>query len=223
MLTFQRDLSASDFSHPLLGDVIRADTQLRVKPEIGDDLLSDGGEWGGLQHASQMISRRFPSLARGYMYHVPKTLSVSLMHEASVMWEDELTEAATRGFRRSARGMGDVEISWLVGFLRVERWREALLWSWAVARMGGESGLWTEAEREELKRVLKMGRSDVDYVTVHRAERSTLVDMEGINLQMGWASPRETHYGFCERTSNLDRSVTDAISLNGRRDASAER
>lgn len=145
-----------------------------------------------------MISRRFPSLSRGYMYHVPKTLSVSLMHEASVMWEDELTEAATRGFRRSARGMGDVEISWLVGFLRVERWREALLWSWAIARMGGESGLWEAAEREELKRVLRVNRSDRHHVVVRRADRSTVADMESINQKMGWAGAKQTRHVFCE-------------------------
>lgn len=132
------------------------------------------------------------------MYHVPKALTVSLMHEASVMWEDELTEAATRGFRRSMRGIGDVEISWLVGFLRVERWREALLWSWAVARMGGESGIWREESREEVKRVLRMTATDVQAVMVHRGVRSTLADLEGVNQKMDWESARQTQYTFCQ-------------------------
>lgn len=214
MLTSQAELSSSDFSHPLLGDVIRADAGLLVKPEIGDDLLSTGGEWGGLQHASQMISRRFPSLARGYMYHVPKSLSVSLMHEASVIWEDELTEAATRGFRRSMRGMGDVEISWLVGFLRVERWREALLWSWAVARMGGESGLWGQEAREEVKRVLRMTTTKVNAVMVHRQPRKTLADLEAINQKMEWETARRTAYFFCEFLNcHVGRSAN--VSLDG--------
>jgi 3-O-alpha-D-mannopyranosyl-alpha-D-mannopyranose xylosylphosphotransferase len=179
--------------------VIRADTGLLVKPEMTPDLVSTAGEWGGLQHASQMISRRFPSLSRGYMYHIPKALTLSLTHEASVMWEDELTEAATRGFRRSERGIGDIEMSWLVGFLRVERWREALLWSWAVARLGGESGTWDESAREEVTRVLEVSSLEVDSVLITQGPRKTLEDVWEINTQMGWESPHRTVYTFCKR------------------------
>ena len=191
-------MSPADFHHPLLGDVIRADGSLLVRPEMTADLVSSGGEWGGLQHASQMISRRFPSFSRGYMYHIPKALTLSLTHEASVMWEDELTEAATRGFRRSERGIGDIEMSWLVGFLRVERWREALLWTWTVAKMGGENGFWEEKEKEELKRILEITRHDIDDVLITKKERKTLEDIGRINSKMGWDDPRQTTYTFCE-------------------------
>ncbi len=191
-------MAPTDFHHPMLGDVIRADGSLLVKPRMTEELVSTAGEWGGLQHASQMISRRFPSFSRGYMYHIPKALTLSLTHEASVMWEDELTEAATRGFRRSERGIGDIEMSWLVGFLRVERWREALLWSWAVARMGGESGYWGEAERGELERVLDITTTEVDSVLIEKGERKTLVDILEIEKTMGWEHAKQTAYTFCE-------------------------
>lgn len=195
--------------------MLRIDGGLLVKPEVTPDLYSTSGEWGGLQHASQMISRRFPAKRRGYMHHVPKSLSVSLAHEASVMWEDELTEAASRGFRRSSRGIADVEMSWLAGYMRVERWREALLWSWAVARLGGENGLWGANEKQELRGMLGINDDLSQDIIVERGVRTTLDTIETINGLMGWDDPKGTRYTWCEFSLRLLGPYTDD-SLDGR-------
>ena len=65
-----------------------------------------------------------------------------------MMWAGE------RGFRKSHRGKGDLEMSWLISHLKVERWREALIWVWAVGRVGGQEGVWGDKAREEIKGLL---------------------------------------------------------------------
>ncbi|OCF45807.1 hypothetical protein I317_00295 [Kwoniella heveanensis CBS 569] len=202
-----RDLSSSDFRHPLLGNVLRLDDGLMVSPLFdGATQTSDGGEWGALNHAAVLLSRRFPEKKRGYMHHLPKTVSKSILHEASVMFQDELSLATTRGFRESQRGGGDVEMAWLTTHMRIERWREALLWSWAVAKIGGVDGRWGESARAELKEILGMqeGEGDEkDHVNLSRGPRKTLEDIDGINAQVGWEGPRASDYIFSSMDGHL--------------------
>ncbi|RSH92244.1 hypothetical protein EHS25_008659 [Saitozyma podzolica] len=214
-------LSASDFHHPLLGTVVRFEPspQLLVKPVFTPDLLSTPGEWGGLQHASLLLSKRFPSRPRMYMHHMPKALTRSLVQEASVMFAEDLTKAATRAFRESRRGEGDVEIAWLVTHLGVERWREALLWSWAVAKVGGEAGEWGDGAREEVRGVLKIkagGEGEVeDEVMVVKGKRSTLGNVAAITKRAGWGMPRKSTYTFSSMDGHLPpRPDIDIISTS---------
>ena len=209
------DLAPTDFHHPLLGNVIRLDGRMVVKPEVTPDLFSTPGEWGGLQHASQLISGRFPKHARGYLHHMPKALTVSLVHEASVMFEESLTAAATRGFRRSSRGLADIEMHWLVSYLRIERWREALLWSWAVARLGGLNGVWDGNARREIGNMLNLLSPPTDLVIVKRNERKTLHDIERISQLGGWDKPKKTKYIFCMSSHLLAQAKTN-LSFHGR-------
>jgi 3-O-alpha-D-mannopyranosyl-alpha-D-mannopyranose xylosylphosphotransferase len=190
-------MSAADFHNPLYGSILRLDPGLTVSPNLPPTLYSTSGEWGGLQHASQLLSARFPHRPRLYMHHMPKALSKSLVHEASVMFARDLSEAATRGFRESMRGTADIEMAWLVGHLGIERWREALLWTWAVAKVGGVKGVWGEEARKEVRRVLNV-RGDVGQVTVIKGERETLGDLENVMGQAGWEMPKRTEYRFCK-------------------------
>jgi 3-O-alpha-D-mannopyranosyl-alpha-D-mannopyranose xylosylphosphotransferase len=134
------------------------------------------------------------------MHHMPKSLTRSLVQEASVMFAEDLTMAATRTFRESRRGVADVEIAWLVSHLGVERWREALLWSWAVAKVGGAKGIWGKEAREEVRRVMGVKEGQVGgNVKITRGERKTLEDIERVTKQAGWELPEKTTYLFCER------------------------
>ena len=194
-------MSKTDFSHPLLGLVVRLDPapQVLVRPVVTPDLFSTPGEWGGLTHASMLLSRRFPERSRMYEHHMPKGLSRSTVHEASIMFADDLTVAATRGFRESKRGLADVEMAWLVTHLRVERWREALLWTWAVAKVGGAKGVWDREAREEVQRLLSVEDGQEDEVLVTKGLRVTLDDAADVMAQAGWDAPTSTQYVFCER------------------------
>ncbi|ORX33950.1 hypothetical protein BD324DRAFT_643648 [Kockovaella imperatae] len=202
---FLNSLNHADFQHPLLGTVLRMDPGpgLRVKPVVTPDLKSSPGEWGGLQHAAMLIKNRFTDQKRMYMAHMPKALTLSLTHEASVMFGVELSEAATRGFRQSQRGVADVEMSWLVSHLRIERWREGLLWTWVVARLGGQDGIWGKQAKAEMSELLGINSSEIDEVIIEKGPRETLADLEQINKNAGWDSTEFTKYYY----SSFDGTV----------------
>ena len=219
----QHPLTSADFHHPLLGNTLRfeASPNLLVSPVIPTELRSSPGEWGGLHHAAFLLSRRFPTPEKGRMYihHLPKVLSVSLLDEASILFAESLSLSATRGFRRSKRGLADVEMGWLVSQLRMERWREALLWSFIVGKMGGNDGLWGAYEREEVKRVLRgagaqeTGPNGEKTIMVNRPERETRYN--AIESQSnGWAKPYGSLLTFCKSPSaSLLEQIADVPSL----------
>ena len=107
-------------------------------------------------HSSRFLARRFGYRGRPYIAHAPKIMSVPLMHELSLgMWRKEFSETARRPLRgmnghyggrgghhgsAHSRGGDDVHSSFLFGNYVVERWREALLWTWVVARIGAGTG-----------------------------------------------------------------------------------
>jgi 3-O-alpha-D-mannopyranosyl-alpha-D-mannopyranose xylosylphosphotransferase len=176
-------VSNADFHHPLLGPALRLDPSrsFLVNSDIPPSLQSPPGEWGGLQHANVLLSGRFASRLRMYIHHLPKALRKSLVDEASILFSHKLADASTRGFRESKRGRADVEMTWLVSHFGIERWREALLWSFIVARVGGVDGVWSETSRTELNRVLGLNKgANTAEVVVEKSTRETLKDVDHI-------------------------------------------
>lgn len=127
-------------------------------------------------------------------------------------------------------GEGDVQMQWLLTSLRVERWREALLWTWVVANMGTISGShdrWDDATRTAIKDMFGFTENDNDVVKieVHRGERWTLEPgrMQKAFEQAGWEAPKATEFLFC-KLSLLYLTCTCCLfndSLDGRYYASA--
>lgn len=76
------------------------------------------------------------------MVHVAKTVSPSLLQEIHHIWKDEFATTALHRFR----GQRDVYTTFLHSHYLVERWRELLLWSWVVAKIGGDDDSWTEED-----------------------------------------------------------------------------
>ena len=168
--------------------------------------LNGPGENGGLYHANSLLSQRFPKRLRQYTSHVPKVISRELHHEMSLMFREPLTTSGIRRFRESSVGHGDVQTLWLTMHLRIERWREALLWSFAVAGMGtiGEWGVWGRDARDHLRHLFGLveGDENVVQIEVHKGERSTLRDwrMEHHFQRAGWEAPKATQMVFSEQT-----------------------
>lgn len=194
-------VSPADFYSSLYGSVFRIDTsaRLNVQSSISSQDIASSGEWGGLHHANSLLSTRFPNRARHYLHHLPKTTSLSMFREAYRMFGQDLDFAATRPFRESIRGHGDIEIGFLIPYLRMERWREALLWSWTVARMGSlddsQPGNWSEPARQELIRVLKVDSLGLNSsVEVTRPVRNSHDDLNANFERMGWTPPLATKY-----------------------------
>jgi len=84
----------------------------------------------------------------------------------------------------------------------VERWREALLWTYVVANMGTREGHWGSVAREEIKDMFGLTDQDDDVIKieVHRGERWTLETgrMQKAFGQAGWESPKATEFLFCK-------------------------
>lgn len=135
------------------GPVIRFDYSLPIWPHDPSEGAPDG-EWRPLERSSYMLSLRFGYRGRPYTAHAPKLLSSPLLHEMSAgMWRGSFGETAGRPFRglnpnpldeddrrrgeMGRKGGDDVHPGYIFGNFVVERWREALLWSWVVARIGG--------------------------------------------------------------------------------------
>lgn len=97
----------------------------------------------------------FLHLINSDLVHVAKSLSHPLLLETNAIWRDDYDFSSKRRFRETSGGkVGDLNTAWLSSWLLVERARESVLWVWAVARIGGQDGVWGKAERAEVKRML---------------------------------------------------------------------
>ena len=198
---------------------------MQVKPVLDPDIAKEGGENGGLFHANWLISQRFPKRLRHYASHVPKVIQKALHHEANLMFPEAFAESGMRRFREKDQGPGDLQSLWLTiwlgvsvssaclssippqrGLLRspadiqrkVERWREALLWTFSVAGLGtiGEFGMWDSAGRQHLCNIFGLTEDDEDVVSIEvkKGQRSTLKDWrsEQVFQNAGWEEPKST-------------------------------
>ena len=108
---------------------------------------------GSLRHANHLLSRRFPKRLRPYLLHGPKVVVKAIHKEVGEAFAADIEIARTRRFRESRTGNGSISFHWLCASWQVERWREALLWSLLVARLGQETdpaavleGVWSTSE-----------------------------------------------------------------------------
>lgn len=80
-----------------------------------------------------------------------------------------------------------------------------MLWTWIVANIGGQDGVWGDEARETISHFFGLTAEDeaVGSIEVHRGERWTLEDdrVRDIFEGAGWASPKATQYMFCEHFS----------------------
>ncbi|RSH79984.1 Xanthine phosphoribosyltransferase 1 [Apiotrichum porosum] len=213
-----RPHAVSDFHSPLYGNVVRFDWGWfqQVRPVLEEARFNDAGELGGLWHANYLLSQRFPHRLRPYFAHAPKIITRSLHHEASIMFQEALTISGSRRFREVKFGEGDVQMQWLLTALRVERWREALLWTWAVANLGGANGQWGDDSRAAIKNLFELGKGDEDVVQieVHRGERKTLQSMKETFGKAGWAAPKATDFKFSSMDGHIPRILKPGSNEN---------
>lgn len=113
------NLTGADVGAPFLGPAFRIQTDLRVdaaspssvgasqlhpRPTCAtptDLLLAGGGtdgEWASLRHANWLLNRRFGPRSRGYLAHIPKTMSAPVLHEIGRIWHAELLEVRKMPF-----------------------------------------------------------------------------------------------------------------------------
>ena len=125
-------------------------------------------------------------------------MSVTLLNEMAETFSDAFARTGARPMRavwRNGEG-GDVHPGFMFAHYIVERWREGLLWSWAVARMGGDDDSWDAgAAWQELR------GGDAATLWVGRIVRESLSDALQQLWRAGYESPGASFYFFSEHSS----------------------
>ena len=95
----------------------------------------------------EILGKRFGRRRRPYIQHEAKSVSMALLQELALVWPEAI--AKTHAFRETEAGDGDYYQMFMFTHYLVERAREALLWTWAVGRVGGIDNSWGEREAEQ--------------------------------------------------------------------------
>lgn len=182
-------------------------------------------------HTRTPIGDRFAARYRPYAVHQSRTFTRSLVSELSLLWASDLALTSKRPFRGMSGGAGggdgEVYVGFLYGGYLIERYREHLLWSWMVGKIGtsitsddSKNNKWTLAHARAAWSDLGGSLSDTlgktkedDVLKVARADgqrekRTTLdpervgkvvSDEEGILVRVGpGVQGMKTRYMFCE-------------------------
>lgn len=197
-------LSRSDFYSPLFGTVFRMQNHVRVSSTPkGTSKADPDGEWPSLTYANWLLDQRFGQRIRPYLAHFVKTYSAPLLEEVASIWGDELTESAGVRLRGVGRGTA-LGLAFFTSNYVVERHREALLWSFLVARSDRDSsGEYSTDERrallEEIGFTSQMSNSTL--LVVPEPLRLPIDEIEVMLTKAGLGAPLATHYSFTSHES----------------------
>lgn len=152
-------MSPADFATPLFGQVFRIQKDLGVGGEApGTSKQRGDGEWPGMTYSAWLLDRRFGVRSRGYLVHQGKMLSTPLLDEVASIWAQELKSTAEVRFRGTAT---EVNMLFLSTYYVIERHREALLWSYFIARMDSRrQGYYSMEDRAALGKDLGISIQD---------------------------------------------------------------
>ncbi|KAJ6538888.1 hypothetical protein DFH09DRAFT_73077 [Mycena vulgaris] len=181
---FVLPLPPSAFHSSLYGPVFRLYQPFMVQADVSGDAYG-GGEWRSLGWSAHILNQRFGTRGRAYIGHNARSFSLPLMHEAALMFGDYFALTPMSQFRGSHAVSGEFEVNTIFTATHfvMERHREALLWSWVVAKWGGvadgildgelKDAMWLELgaenEHDELRRNKTMRTSNDDVVLNMRA------------------------------------------------------
>ncbi|KAJ7438083.1 hypothetical protein B0H11DRAFT_2105600 [Mycena galericulata] len=184
---FMLPLPPSAFHTTLYGPVFRMQWDLLV---AGDSTgrADGGGEWRSLGWSAYLLNQRFGEKKRAYMQHNARSLSLPIMHEASLAFGSYFAATPLSQFRGSHKVANEFEVNtiFISTHFMIERHREALLWSWVVAKWGGASGFLGRDEKEAMWRELGGGNDAMLSWTA--PERTSRDDVE-VNLLMAGVQP----------------------------------
>ena len=117
------------------------------------------------------------------------------------MWPEELNRAASHPFRETVAGPGDVSMLFLQAHFIVERWREALLWSWTVGKHGSIGDEWDDETAARAWQELG-GEPGEKVLDTRAGYRETLEDHRYKAYLQASGHPRHdlTQYRYCKCT-----------------------
>ncbi|KZP18337.1 hypothetical protein FIBSPDRAFT_594037 [Athelia psychrophila] len=201
-----RPLALTDFTSPLFGTVFRLQSSLLVAASASGAADKEG-EWPSLNYANQLLDARFGVRRRPYVQHFVKTYEKEILAEIAQIWPGELTESAEVRFRDGPA----VGLAFLATHFVVERHREALLWSFLIARADSDaSRAYSPAERRAVLAELTPAAENAKYrkhptsnsnplrpqILVPKPRRAPLYAPHAALVRAGLPTPRATAYTF---------------------------
>ncbi|KAF8710456.1 N-acetylglucosamine-1-phosphate transferase alpha and beta subunits, partial [Rhizoctonia solani] len=189
---FAADLSPWDFYTQSYGLVLRMQSDLLVSSLV-DGAQPSSGEWHSLEFSNRLLSDRFGLRKRPYVIHEAKALKRSLINEISLIWSAELAETSSHPFRTDPL-LRDAHMGFMSAHFIVERWREGLLWSWIVARLGGKEDEWNARTSMQAWRELGGNHSTPDMtLLVSTPSRDSLSDERIAEAKAALSGAHTTH------------------------------
>ncbi|KAI0319455.1 hypothetical protein OF83DRAFT_1170223 [Amylostereum chailletii] len=167
---FLKDLHPADFYTTNHGFVLRVQPWIMIPSSIDPHPVR--GEWQPLRQTNVWLSARFGTSQRPYMGHLAKTFSLTILREIAATWPEAYLRTGLRQMRKVwYYEPGDVHTVFIFGHFLVERWREALLWSWVIGKMGTDDDLW---DSDIAWHVLGGGTENDSEISVSYLNRKTL-------------------------------------------------
>lgn len=190
---FGGTLSIADFYTPLLGPVMHLDIN-RILVEGMDPIL--GSEMTSLYYSAGLMAKRFGQRGFPYPTHMQKAHVQPLTIEARSMWREQFDAANSQRFRGDCKQAN----SHTLGYgLIMERHREALLWSFLVARIDTNGdGILSSQELVGALRLMGANADDKASVSVflpHR-ESSSPEQVQNSLKAAKYPLPARTSYRF---------------------------
>ena len=157
-----------------------------------------------------LSDQRFGSRRRSYVLHNARSLSLPLLHEASLAFAPQFSATPLSRFRGWHEIPGEYEVNtmFLATHFIMERRREALLWSWVVAKWGGKNDGYLDAEMKD-NMWQELNGTDDNEVSLQSLRPNSLDEVD-LNMRLaGLAPPRaedpsvsaNTEYWFSESYS----------------------
>ncbi|KAI4853322.1 hypothetical protein E4T44_00912 [Aureobasidium sp. EXF-8845] len=198
-----RKLAVSDFTTPLYGPVIKTLTRFTSMYLPAEKTfwrtINPAGEEPGIKRAAWVLGKRFALRPYYYITHHPRTLWLPLLREAAQTFPEAFNDTPLSRFRAQDDVPASVQAVFLGSWYVVERHREALLWTWAVAKWGGRSGnLSTESKGRMWNDLAGNVSSSSSSLTVRMPVRAPILNAS-VFQKANISIPTSTEYSFSSK------------------------
>ncbi|KAJ7767953.1 hypothetical protein DFH07DRAFT_808194 [Mycena maculata] len=201
------DLPPSAYHSPLYGVVFLFQTD-RLIDSDDTGTLDGTAELRSLAWSNHLLDQRFGVRRRPYMMHNARAFSLPLLHEASLAFGQYFSATPLSHFRGVVNTPPDLEVNmmFLGSHFVIERHREALLWSWIVAKWGSTSGVLVPTDKDKMWK--ELGGSG-DLLRAPWPSRTSRIDVTQYMHQAGIREP------FSDFNSSQPRLQYSFVSGDG--------
>ncbi|KAF9018521.1 hypothetical protein BDZ89DRAFT_343800 [Hymenopellis radicata] len=179
----------SAFHSTLYGPVLRLDRNIQVSGDTTARANGEG-EWRSLGWSAHLLNTRFGERTRAYVAHNARSLSLPLMHETSLAFGAQFSATPLSRFRGSHRDLNELEVNmvFLATHWVIERKREALLWSWIVAKWGARNGGRLDEETRMAMWEETGGHEENNEIIWKNTRRTTATDVD-VQMRLAGLKP----------------------------------